>query len=73
MMIVGLTGGIGSGKSTVADMFKELGVPVYNSDLEAKVLMETSKQLKSAITDLMGEEAYTQMGLNRSFIAKQGL
>jgi len=39
MMIVGLTGGIGSGKSTVAKMFEKLGVPVYDSDHEAKVLM----------------------------------
>ena len=71
MMIVGLTGGIGSGKSTVASMFKELGVPVYNSDLEAKVLMETSKEVKTAIMNLLGEEAYTEKGLNRSFIANK--
>ena len=42
-MIVGLTGGIGSGKSTVARFFKELGVPVYDSDKQAKNLMKKSK------------------------------
>ena len=43
MMVVGLTGGIGSGKTTVAEMFKVLGVPVYNSDREAKQLMRSSE------------------------------
>lgn len=71
MMIVGLTGGIGSGKSTVAGMFKELGVPVYDSDLEAKALMGNSKEVKTAITDLLGKEAYMEKGLNRSFIANK--
>ena len=48
MMIVGLTGGIGSGKSTVAKMFSDLGIPVYDSDKEAKDLMITSKEIKKA-------------------------
>lgn len=69
MMIVGLTGGIGSGKSTVARIFKELGVPVYDSDKEAKLLMGVSQDVKSAITDLLGEKAYGNEGLNKSYIA----
>jgi len=69
MMIVGLTGGIGSGKSTVANMFRELGIPVYDSDKEAKLLMATSQEVKEAITDLLGKEAYSDGELNRSFIA----
>ena len=68
-MIVGLTGGIGSGKSTVAQMFMELGVPVYDSDKEAKQLMVSSETVKNAIINLFGKEAYTEDGLNRSFIA----
>lgn len=71
MKIVGLTGGIGSGKSTVAQMFRELGVPVYDSDWEAKRLMTNSQQLKHAITELLGKNAYTDGGLNRAFIAKR--
>ena len=71
MMIVGLTGGIGSGKSTVAKMFVELGIPVYDSDMEAKELMVASNEVKTAITQLLGEEAYDNYGLNRPYIANK--
>lgn len=69
MMIVGLTGGIGSGKSTVAGFFKALGVPVYNSDKEAKRLMGTSKALKKEIIKLLGENAYIGQKLNKTHIS----
>ncbi len=69
MKIVGLTGGIGSGKSTVANMFRELGVPVYDSDEEAKKLMVSSKEVKEAIIALLGKEAYKDDVLDRAFIA----
>ncbi|WP_420322810.1 dephospho-CoA kinase [Flagellimonas sp.] len=69
MRIVGLTGGIGSGKSTVANMFRELGVPVYDSDLEAKQLMVTSDNIKKSIIELLGKKAYSDGDLNRSYIA----
>ncbi|WP_299167289.1 dephospho-CoA kinase [uncultured Allomuricauda sp.] len=71
MIVVGLTGGIGSGKSTVSGMFKDLGVPVYDSDSEAKRLMTTSAELKKAIIELLGKRAYDGKTLNRSFIANQ--
>ena len=71
MMIVGLTGGIGSGKSTVAKMFMELGVPVYDSDAEAKKLMATSPGVKSKIIELLGNEAYKDDVLNRPYIANK--
>ncbi|UII79262.1 dephospho-CoA kinase [Flagellimonas sp. CMM7] len=71
MIIVGLTGGIGSGKSTVAGMFKDLGVPVYDSDSEAKRLMMASAELKMAIIKLLGEEAYHGKTLNKRFIANK--
>ena len=69
MMIIGLTGGIGSGKSTVATMFKELGVPVYDSDQRAKYLMNTSKVIHDQLVALLGEEAFKDGTLNRSYIA----
>ncbi len=68
-MIVGLTGGIGSGKTTVAGFFKKLGVPVYIADDEAKRLMMTSPEIRREITQLLGEEAYIEDGLNRKYIA----
>ena len=71
MKIVGLTGGIGSGKTTVAGMFRDLGVPVYNSDTRAKELMSTSPELREKIVGLLGEDAYVKGELNRAFIAEQ--
>lgn len=71
MMVVGLTGGIGSGKSTVAKMLEELGVPVYNSDIEAKSLMVSSKVLKRKIVVLLGEQSYSEKELNREYIASR--
>jgi len=68
-MIVGLTGGIGSGKSTVAKMFKKLGVPVYNSDKKAKKLMKSSKKLRASIKSLLGNDAYDGKKLNKAYIS----
>jgi len=70
LRIVGLTGGIGSGKSTVARMFAELGVPVYFADDEAKKLMVTSEPLIAAIKNEFGENAYDESGLNTRYLAK---
>ena len=69
MIIVGLTGGIGSGKTTVGKMFKDLGVPIYNSDKQAKKLMKSSKKIRKAIKDLLGNDAYSGGKLNRAYIA----
>jgi dephospho-CoA kinase len=69
--ILGLTGGIGSGKTTVAKIFKSLDVPVYNADQAAKILMNTSKELKHKIKQLLGEDAYKQNELNKEFISEK--
>ncbi|MDF4202784.1 dephospho-CoA kinase [Maribacter sp. SA7] len=71
MIVIGLTGGIGSGKSTVAGMFNELGVPVYDSDQRAKYLMNNSELIHKQLVELLGEEAYVDGRLNRSFIASK--
>ena len=69
MIIVGLTGGIGSGKTTVAKQFSELGIPVYIADEEAKKLMRRSKIIKRKLITLFGEDAYKDGELNKPFLA----
>lgn len=69
MKIVGLTGGIGSGKTTVANFFKALGVPVFIADVEAKILMNESHELKLAIAGIFGERVYASGVLDRKYIA----
>lgn len=71
MYKVGITGGIGSGKSTVCAMFEEFGVAVYNSDVRAKELMTTNTALREAIVERFGAECYNADGLNRSYLAER--
>lgn len=65
MKKIGLTGGIGSGKSTIAEIFKILNVPVYNSDERAKVLMNENPHLVEDITKIFGSDIYQNGVLNR--------
>ena len=69
MKIVGLTGGIGSGKTTVAKLFESLNIPIYIADVEAKRLMSTSTAIKEKLIALFGDKAYHDNELNRAFIA----
>ena len=69
MIKVGLTGGIGSGKSTIAQVFKTLGIPVFDADKAAKKIMEEDEELKSSIKKAFGEAAYLGDKLNRKYIA----
>lgn len=71
MYKVGITGGIGSGKSTVCAILEEMGVAVYNSDARAKELMTTSATLREAIVARFGAECYTSEGLNRGYLAER--
>lgn len=71
MKIVGLTGGIGSGKSTIAKWFLELGIPVYNADLEAKKLMNENEKIITELTELFGEEVYQNGIYNRKLVSSK--
>ncbi len=66
---VGLTGGIGSGKSLVARIFETLGIPVYYADDAAKKLQQTDPTLKAGIIEHFGEDAYVNGQLNRKYIS----
>lgn len=68
--IIGLTGGIGSGKTTVAKIIEKNGFPVYSSDSRAKDLVNEDPELKTKITELLGKEAYDENGqYNRKYVA----
>jgi len=71
MKVVGITGGIGSGKTTVCQIFESLGVPVYYADPRAKVLMAHDASLKAKIVQAFGEKAYSNGELNRAYLAKE--
>jgi dephospho-CoA kinase len=79
-VIIGLTGGIGSGKSTIAKVFENLGVPIFDADASAKHIMNTSSAIKEKLIETFGPEVYTMQNnhqgevesssLNRSFLSK---
>ncbi len=69
---IGITGGIGTGKSAACAVFKSLGIPIYDADFNAKWLMENNKDLIDKIKNLLSAEAYnSENKLNKSFVAKQ--
>lgn len=70
MLKVGITGGIGSGKTTVCKIFEQLGISVYYSDLRAKYLMSENQSVKQQILELFGELAYAENKLNTKYISK---
>lgn len=70
MLKIGLTGGIGTGKSIVAEVFKLLGIPVYVSDKEAKRLMIESDEIRTSLIDRFGIDVYTEnKTLNRKYLS----
>jgi len=69
MKTIGLTGGIGSGKSIVAKVFATFNVPIYNSDIEAKKLMNSSSEVKKKLISEFGSDVYLNNTLNRKFLA----
>lgn len=72
MLKIGITGGIGSGKSTVATIFRVLGIQVFNADTEARWLMQHEPQLKNELIQAFGNKSFDQTGqLDRKYIAAQ--
>lgn len=69
MFTVGLTGGIGSGKTTVARIFEQLGVPVFYSDREARELTDNDPHIRQTLSTWYGKEIYTDQGLDRKLLA----
>ena len=70
-MVVGVTGGIGSGKTWVSSLFQDLGIPIYISDIEAKKLMHSDVKTKNSIIQLFGKEVYVDNQLNRALISEK--
>jgi dephospho-CoA kinase len=68
---VGITGGIGSGKSLVCSALEAMGYPVYNSDLRARDLMESDSTIRKSLIEAFGPQAFAGETLNRSFLAEQ--
>jgi dephospho-CoA kinase len=68
--IIGLTGGIGAGKTTVAQVFKTLGIPVFNADVVAKQLMQNSPIIKAQLIATFGDKVYAATGeLDKTYLA----
>jgi dephospho-CoA kinase len=70
MLKIGLTGGIGSGKTIISGIFSVLGIPVFDADRQAKLIMEADEQLILSIKNAFGEESYVNGKLNRPYLAK---
>ena len=68
--IIGLTGGIGSGKSVVAKVFATLGIPVFNADEEAKHIMQNSPDIKAKLIEQFGPAIYNESGLQKEALAQ---
>jgi dephospho-CoA kinase len=66
---IGVTGGIGSGKSTVCKVIEKMGYPVFYSDIEAQKAMSNDVGLKEALIQLLGEQVYVNNELNRNYIS----
>ena len=69
MISIAITGGIGSGKTYVSNMFQERGVPIYNADTEAKRLMVQDDVIRKELIALVGEEVYQGTELNKPLLA----
>jgi dephospho-CoA kinase len=67
--MIGLTGGIGSGKSVVAKIFTTLGIPVFNADEAAKMMMQSNPDIKAKLIEQFGSSIYNEFGLQKEKLA----
>lgn len=70
-ILVGVTGGIGSGKSTICKIFELFGIPVYYADDRAKIITNSDSELKKLICERFGEESFIGNSLNKTYLAKK--
>jgi len=70
MLKVGVTGGIGSGKTLVCEVFKRLGIPVYNADNEAKNILNSNTEVRKSIENYFGQDIYENNSLNKKKLAE---
>lgn len=70
MLKIGLTGGIGSGKSTVAKIFNTLGIPIFDADTAAKNIMQNNAKVKAQLINAFGREIFAQDSLNKKYLAE---
>lgn len=68
-MKIGITGGIGAGKTMVCSILENMGFPVYYSDEEAKKIVDSDPEIRRKLIDLLGSKVYSHKGLNRKFLA----
>ena len=71
MLKIGITGGIGAGKSIVSKIVESMGFTVFNSDLNAKYIINTNDQVRQELIEICGNDIYTPDGLNRELLAKK--
>lgn len=69
MLYIGLTGGMGSGKTTVANIFSVLGIPVFDADAAAKKIMTEDEDLKKSLVETFGKQTFIDGELNRKYLA----
>jgi dephospho-CoA kinase len=69
MLKLGLTGGIGSGKSLISEIFIRLGIPVFNADIESKKIVDLDQDVKNALSKEFGPDLYSNQGINKEMLA----
>jgi len=70
MLKIGLTGGIGSGKTLVSEVFKHLGIPVFNADHESKIIVNTDIEIIQSLKKEFGNSIYNEKGIDRKKLAE---